>query len=133
MNKRICESLSDQAVFNVNSLTKSQFNLIYVWINEQVDDDGKEILTTISSWVNGEGDKFALQINFRFDSSCPGKIWADCGSQPLIMNGHILDEHGFKIPTHKYRRLSWDLLMHIDTQALEEQVSELHRSTYQFN
>lgn len=130
MNSRICESLTDQAVFNVDNLINSHCNLNDVWISEQIDEDGKDILTTISSWVNAKGAKFALQINFRFDPTCPGKIWADFRSQPSIMNGHILDEYGFKLPTYKYRRLSWDLLMQLDTQTLEERVSEMHRRTH---
>lgn len=130
MNTRICESLTDQAIFNADSLINCHCDLNDVWIMEQVDADGKEILTTISSWVNAKGAQFALEINFRFDPSCPGKIWADFRSQPSIMNGHILDEYGFKLPTHKYRRISWDLLMHLDTQSLEERVSELHRKSH---
>jgi hypothetical protein len=126
MNSRTRELLSDQAVFNVNSLINSQCGLNDVSIIEQSNKEGKEVISTLSSWINGEGAEFKLQMDFRFDPSCPGKIWVDYRSQPSIVNGRILDEYGFKLPSYRYRRLGWDLLMQLDTQTLEKKVSELH-------
>jgi hypothetical protein len=126
MNSRSRELLSDQAVFNVNSLINSQCGLNDVNIIEQSNKEGKEVISTLSSWINGEGAEFKLQMDFRFDPSCPGKIWVDYRSQPSIVNGRILDEYGFKLPSYRYRRLGWDLLMQLDTQTLEKKVSELH-------
>ena len=126
MNSRACNLLADQAVFNVNSLINCRCDLNDVQILEQVNKDGKEIITTISSWINGEGAEFKLQMDFRFDPSCPGKIWADYRSQPSIVNGQVVDDYGFKLPSYRYRRLGWDLLMQLDTKTLEEKVSKLH-------
>ena len=130
MNSRTAEQLTDQAVFTVNSLTNCHCDLNDVWIMEQINADGKEVITSLSSWVNGDGAKFSLQMEFRYDPTCPGKIWADYRSKPSIVNGQVQDEYGFKLPTYKFRRLGWDLLLHLDTQALEERVSELHRRAH---
>lgn len=127
MNQMISSPLNPaSSTLQVKELLNSHCELCSSTIHEIKTLDDKSVVVTHSTWSSHTGLIFALQLAYRFEKTGDSfRVWADYKAEPKLINDRILDEFGFELPTYRFKRLAWDLLLKIDTQELEQQLVDL--------
>lgn len=126
MNHIVKAVETSSSTLQIDELLNSDCELCSAKIHEITEHLGKSRVIVHSTWSSHSGLIFALQLAYRYEKSDDHtRVWADYRAEPKLINDRILDEFGFELPTYRFKRLAWDLLLKIDTAELEKQIINL--------
>lgn len=109
----------------IEQITTNQFELCSVELKALSIDAEKPTAVIHCALATDQGLVFVMEMTYRFDYGQRMHVWIDLKNAPKIVNSQITDSYGFKLPTHKFKRLAWDVMLHLDIEEVEAELISL--------
>ena len=109
----------------IEQITANSFELCSVELKALSIDADKPSAVIQCALATDQGLVFVMEMTYRFDYGQRMHVWIDLNNAPKIVNSQIIDSYGFKLPTHKFKRLAWDVMLHLDMEEVEAELITL--------
>ena len=109
----------------IEQITANKFELCSVELKTLSIETEKPTALIHCALATDQGLVFVMEMTYRFDYGQRMHVWIDLNNAPKIVNSQIIDSYGFKLPTHQFKRLAWDVMLHLDMEEVEAELITL--------